>query len=318
MSGPFFSVGVTTYQRPRLLDACIRSIVAQSFSDFEVVVGNNDTTQPVGPFDDSRVRVINRPENLGQIGNMNALLDESRGRYFTWLADDDAYDSRFLESVFDAIRRHRHPLCVFTGYQFGESMSAGRGEAESEMIDGGDFVSRFASRELKVLGCYGVWSRRLLVSFGGMLSHADSSLYSDHSLALKASLLPQVAFVSRELVLFRKHETSYSYSGIEVEQLAASQDSFMRAGNATVRQSLEGRQAGLIRFGLLRWCIDDTCGLVVRSGAQAGLLLRIGVKWMVHGMRLLWPDLMVRAAVYTVVRLGRTVARIWMVDRVRA
>lgn len=38
---PFFSFGVTTYNRKDLLKECINSILSQSFDDFEVIISND-------------------------------------------------------------------------------------------------------------------------------------------------------------------------------------------------------------------------------------------------------------------------------------
>ena len=40
---PFFSIGVTTYNRRELLKCTLDSIIKQKFSDFEVIVGNDYT-----------------------------------------------------------------------------------------------------------------------------------------------------------------------------------------------------------------------------------------------------------------------------------
>ena len=46
-STPFFSIGVTTYNRPELLKQTLDSISMQTFSDFEVIVGNDFIQEPL-------------------------------------------------------------------------------------------------------------------------------------------------------------------------------------------------------------------------------------------------------------------------------
>src|SRR3972149_4035428 len=118
---PFFSIGVTTYNRPELLKQTLASILVQTFSDFEVIVGNDNTqaTLSAEPFGikDPRVRFINHPQNLGELRNMNALLGMSRGRYFSWQFDDDGYAPNFLEAVYSSLVKFNFPPCIFTSYQ---------------------------------------------------------------------------------------------------------------------------------------------------------------------------------------------------------
>ena len=106
-STPFFSIGVTTYNRPDMLKQTLRSISAQTFLDFEVIVGNDYIHEPLSAellgIMDSRIRFINHPQNLGEAQNMNTLFDMSRGRYFTWQCDDDLYAPNFLGDVHSAL-----------------------------------------------------------------------------------------------------------------------------------------------------------------------------------------------------------------------
>ena len=119
---PFFSIGVTTYNRPEMLKQTLMSISAQTFSDFEVIVGNDYVQDPLSAellgIMDSRIRFINHPQNLGEASNMNTLLNLSRGRYFTWQCDDDLYAPNFLGEVHSTLLKFNCPTCVFTAYEF--------------------------------------------------------------------------------------------------------------------------------------------------------------------------------------------------------
>jgi len=73
-SPPFFTIGVTTYNRPDLLKQTLTSISAQTFTDFEVIVGNDYTPESLSAenlgINDPRIRFENYPQNLGEAQNM--------------------------------------------------------------------------------------------------------------------------------------------------------------------------------------------------------------------------------------------------------
>jgi glycosyltransferase involved in cell wall biosynthesis len=101
MKNPFFSIGLTTYNRKDLLIQTLNSLQAQTFTDFEIIIGNDYTeeiltSESLG-IRDPRIRIINNRKNIGERENMNSLLGEARGRYFTWQFDDllDAGEVRF-------------------------------------------------------------------------------------------------------------------------------------------------------------------------------------------------------------------------------
>ena len=76
-----------------MLLECLYSILQQTFTDFEVIVGNDYVEEKINAdildIDDSRINFVNHEINLGEIKNMNWLLDNASGKYFTWLADDE-------------------------------------------------------------------------------------------------------------------------------------------------------------------------------------------------------------------------------------
>ena len=216
---PFFSIGVTTYNRPELLKQTLDSISMQTFSDFEVIVGNDFirealSTETLG-IRDSRIRIVNHPRNMGEVRNLNALIELGRGRYFTWLSDDDLYAPNFLEDVHSVLVKFDFPPCVFTSFAFihgggvadVEKTPSGQGQTFS----GRRFLRRYWSGKLKAMGCSGVYSREHLKQIGGVESLADTpfALYSEHLLLVRAGLLEQVAYIDEPLVKYRIHADSW-------------------------------------------------------------------------------------------------------------
>jgi hypothetical protein len=88
-----FSVIVPTYNRSALLSEAIDSVLAQRFTDFEVIVaddGSTDgTTQVLQSYGD-RIRVV-RQANRGPGAARNLAATEARGRYLAFLDSDDRW-----------------------------------------------------------------------------------------------------------------------------------------------------------------------------------------------------------------------------------
>jgi len=93
---PTISVIMATYNRPDVLAAAIRSVLAQEFEDWElIVVGDHcsdETATTVARFGDPRIRYINLRLNHGdQSGPNNVGLARARGRYVAFLNHDDLW-----------------------------------------------------------------------------------------------------------------------------------------------------------------------------------------------------------------------------------
>lgn len=104
MDPPFFSVVIPTYRRRSLLSKAVASVLAQSFSDFEVVVSDDDpdsdlTAESVAPAarPGITVRVVRNDGQHGQSGNTNNGIRHAEGRWLKLLHDDDVLYPSCLE-----------------------------------------------------------------------------------------------------------------------------------------------------------------------------------------------------------------------------
>lgn len=270
---PLFSIGVTTYKRRDLLRDCLSSILRQTFCDFEIIVGNDCPDEKLSgqllDLPDERIRFLNHSQNLGEMANMNALLGESRGGYFTWLADDDLYADTFLESIHATLSKHGFPSCVFTSYMSGATFSPGCEVSvrEGECLTGRLFLQRYLSRSLRLQGCYGVFERQYLKTIGGMTQlGVGFSPYSDQLLALRAACLPTIVYIDAPLIFYRTHDQSISWASTDVDAYTSAQERLCSESLEIFRS--EGLQADFQSslFFLLCWCIRDFATVLHRSG----------------------------------------------------
>lgn len=97
---PLVSVAIATRDRSALLEQTIRSVLAQSVQDFEIVVvgdgTTDDTAEMLTRFDDDRIRYT-RQEAAGISAARNRALDMSRGAWTAVLDDDDLMHPQRLE-----------------------------------------------------------------------------------------------------------------------------------------------------------------------------------------------------------------------------
>jgi len=93
------SVIITTYKRPQHLKEAIESVLAQNFSDFELIVVDDnpleyDSEKIVRSSSDPRIVYVKNERNLGGAKSLNTGLNRARGEYIAILDDDDAWIGR--------------------------------------------------------------------------------------------------------------------------------------------------------------------------------------------------------------------------------
>ena len=101
MSSPKISVCIPTYNYGQYLTYAIKSVLNQSYRNFELVIcddaSTDNTKNVVEGFDDKRIRYIRNDANIGIAPNFNKCVRESKGLYLKFLCADDWFQPNLLE-----------------------------------------------------------------------------------------------------------------------------------------------------------------------------------------------------------------------------
>ncbi len=213
-----------------MLKECLDSISAQTFIDFEVIVGNDYTSDKLSldefNLDDQRFKIVNHDINLGEINNMNWLLHAANGRYFTWLADDDAYYPNFLESIHQTLITHEKLDCVFSNYNFTECFNTNDVSQtyDVSLMTGTELLLKYYKNEILLHGCYGVFAIEYLREIGGMQQTGSGlSPYSSDIIMLHTALKEQIGYLHNPPIFYRFHENSLSLATTDVVSYVTAQ-----------------------------------------------------------------------------------------------
>ena len=97
------SIGMPVYNGELFIERAIESILAQTFTDFELIISDNASTDSTHEIcqsfskKDNRIRIFKQEKNIGVHRNFYFLLSQARGEYFAWAAVDDYLDKDFME-----------------------------------------------------------------------------------------------------------------------------------------------------------------------------------------------------------------------------
>ena len=101
---PRVTVGLPVYNGARYLRDAVDSLLAQTMSDFELILADNASIDETPLIcaeyaaRDPRVRVVRNMNNIGASGNFNLVLDLARAPLFKWAAYDDLCEPALLEA----------------------------------------------------------------------------------------------------------------------------------------------------------------------------------------------------------------------------
>lgn len=111
-----------TYNRASRIGSAIRSVLAQSYRDFELVISNGGSTDEtrdiVASFDDRRILYFETTEKLFIGDNYQRAYDQATGDYITFLSDDDSFLPSMLSEVEQIIAKDEVDVVVFRSCLF--------------------------------------------------------------------------------------------------------------------------------------------------------------------------------------------------------
>lgn len=115
---PLISVIIPIYNTAKYLDACINSVLNQTYQDFEMVLVDDGSPDEAPQMcdewakKDSRIQVIHK-KNEGLGLTRNAGLSVARGDYVCFLDSDDTLDADAFEGCIQALGRGKADACFF-------------------------------------------------------------------------------------------------------------------------------------------------------------------------------------------------------------
>jgi glycosyltransferase involved in cell wall biosynthesis len=165
---PLISVIVPTYNRAHLLPRAIRSVISQAYSNFELIIvddGSTDnTSEVVKSFKDPRIIYLSYKEGpKGPNFAINIGLASVRGDLITFLGDDDELVSNALEVIANTFIRVKSlgvEILLFDELDVEKNRLSGRGlRREEGLVSYGEFLCKVEGDFL------GVYSRKALEGF---------------------------------------------------------------------------------------------------------------------------------------------------------
>lgn len=213
---PKISVCLPTYNRAHYVAETIASILAQTVTDFELIITDNcssDSTQTVvAAFRDPRIRCVRHDRTMDPYENMNFALGLSRGRYVCIVHDDDLYAPDFLARESDMLDRHPAVGMVHCAVRI---IDRDRRLLRLHRVSTHTRIARGLDEFRKYLGghdvcCSTVMCRRELWMQSGPFD--DDLRCADWLMWLNIALRADIGYLATPLVDLRVHDSSVTSS----------------------------------------------------------------------------------------------------------
>lgn len=208
METPLLTIIIPTYNRPQLLQRAVESALVQKIKDeleesIEVVVVDDGSPQPVTLLEIPRLRIVRLTQNQGVAAARNAGLKAAKGRYVTYLDDDDQLLPDMAELSLTALKNSTLPPPVAalsgievispTGKVIGTRLPPVLPKGAHFLLEEIPPEASFLSKQTLVI------ERELLLSLGGY----DESFRSREHTELFLRLNPACSLMGLAVVTYR-------------------------------------------------------------------------------------------------------------------
>ena len=118
---PFFTVIIPLYNKEKYIENAIKSIINQTFTDFELLIINDCSTDKsveiASKFLSEKVHLIHHEKNSGLAATRNTGIKKATSNYVTFLDADDLWKPHFLEKIFHLFQNFPEARIFRTNYE---------------------------------------------------------------------------------------------------------------------------------------------------------------------------------------------------------
>lgn len=227
LATPRVSIGIPVYNCEAYLEQTLKSVLEQTYSDFEVVLSDNASTDRSAEIcrdfaaRDPRIRLTAHPVNRGAQFNFRFVFQASRAPYFRWCAGDDYFAPESLATCVTTLDAHADAVLCYPRTVLVDASGTFLREYDDNLdLRSDDPVTRYCQAVAQIVlvnVIYGLM-RSDAVRRTGLISHffgADAVFVTE--LALHGKFIA----IDRPLFFRRMHETASSSMHADPDRLQA-------------------------------------------------------------------------------------------------
>ncbi|HFI0218823.1 TPA: glycosyltransferase family 2 protein [Streptococcus suis] len=231
MNKPLISIIVPVYNVENYLDECIQTVLAQTYSNWELLLINDGSTDSSGTIcddyakGDERIRVIHK-NNGGLSDARNAGIDNCTGEYIVFLDSDDGIRGDFLEECVTTANQHDVDIVIGHFFIWDENNQTFLYFVDQSQKDTTEVISaqealnrQVVWKNLNTAPFVVAWGKLFKASLFNTVRFPKGKVFEDEYTIHKTLLESNtVALINKEFYMYRRHGNSIMTSHFSVSK----------------------------------------------------------------------------------------------------
>lgn len=214
---PEVSICLTTYNRGSVLHKTIDSILNQTFTDFELIISDDNSSDNTKEICiayqvvDERIKYYRNDLNLKMPGNLNNAISKATGKFIANLHDGDVYSPYLIQKWYDLITKDDEIIFVFNQYRFLDEKNVFKYIIDHGFneINDGEIVRDYLYRTFSSAPWGTVMVKREAYEAG--LFNPKYGFISDVEMWMRLSLQGKVGYVQDPIIDLTPREKTHKY-----------------------------------------------------------------------------------------------------------
>ncbi len=211
---PWASFCMSTFKRPDFLKGQIEVLLQQSFTDFEIVISDNDPEGSgkvvAASFNDDRVQYACNIENIGMVKSFNNSIERARGEYIVMVTDDDPVFENMLEFFYN-LHQQYPGFSLYCG-----ANRKGKPQGFIELVKAPDFIKQILNPQLTpaVHWSSSLLKKETLIRTGKLADYGSGHLV-DHAMLVLMGSQDGAILINQQFSKIQLHQSNYSKANVE-------------------------------------------------------------------------------------------------------
>ena len=219
---PKISVIINTYNRAHYLHKSIKSVLDQTFKDFELIIwddGSEDNTSNiVSNFNDERIVYI-KNNHIGQYKSRNKAMQIAKGEYISFLDSDDYFLKNKLELQYKALSENNYGCSLSNYYLLDEKDQKKKigyllKQKSGDILN--DICKKYKHNCLSTL-----FFKKKIISDNNIKFIEKYTIISDKDFILSLAKFTKIIRLTNPLAVYRLHNNNISIANksLEIKEL---------------------------------------------------------------------------------------------------
>jgi glycosyltransferase involved in cell wall biosynthesis len=215
-----FSIIVPVKKGKLFLQKAVTSILSQTYTDFDVIILADSTTNSDGSIDWlnslqlQNLVVIQAEQDLNIQENWSRILSVRKGEYFTILGYDDLLYENYLQVMNDLIQAYPEATLYQTQFDFIDNADRVTSESEyvGEVFNGAGFLTAVLQSQFYIMATGYMIRSSDYAQVGGISVAYPNLLFADYELWLRLTFLGKLVISPQKCFAFRIHQSTTNIS----------------------------------------------------------------------------------------------------------